>query len=695
VSESAGHGLQVFDLHQLRNVASPPVTFAESAHYDRFSRAHNVVVDEASGYAYAVGSVSGLETCGSGLHMIALGNPLNPAFAGCFADDGYTHDAQCVIYAGPDTEHQGSELCFAANEDTLTVVDVTNKSDPVQLAREGYPGSGYAHQGWLTDDHRWFLLDDELDEQFFGHNTRTYVWDLADVDAPLWVGYHEAAIAAADHNQYVVGDFTFQANYRGGLRILRLDDLATASMTEVGYFDIYPQSDSSTLNGAWSVYPFFASGNLIVSGIEQGLFVLRPELCAIPDPPTGLSAMAAGDHRIELAWDPAAEPGTTYGVERALGGCSAGGFETLAAGLTAPSYADDTASGQVTYGYRVSTLEASGRCLSAAGGCAEASTTGTCTAPPLFAGVGSVVNPAGVFCALDLAWPAASPSCGAGASYNVYRGPAPSFQPAPENRVAAGLGVTAYRDFGAAAGVDLAYVVRAVDSGSGAEDGNVAAAVGRATGPLADGPWATGAEIGDPELIVGTGTLAALGDGGGPRHVGWEVTPADAHSGARSLFSTYFNDQCSTLSTPAIALTAGEAPSLSFWTRYEIEDGWDGGVVEISTDDGATWSTLLPVGGYPGSFIPSADACGYLSGDPSFTGTQASWTPVTFDLAPWAGQSIRLRWVFSTDGGLTLEGWYVDDVVVTHAQVAGTCQPALFADGFESGGLGAWSAAAP
>ena len=75
-----------------------------------------------------------------------------------------THDAQCIIYAGPDTAYTGREICFAYNEDTLTIVDVTDKSAPVQISRTGYNNRQYTHQGWVTDDHAWLLMDDELDE---------------------------------------------------------------------------------------------------------------------------------------------------------------------------------------------------------------------------------------------------------------------------------------------------------------------------------------------------------------------------------------------------------------------------------------------------------------------------------------------------------------------------------------------------
>ena len=293
-SEALGSGLQVLDLTVLRDGPSLVDGFTETAHYTGFSTSHNIVVNEATGYAYAVGTNNGV--CGRGIHFVDLSDPANPRAAGCFADDGYTHDAQCVLYAGPDIDHLGKEICLAFNEDTLTIVDVTNKAAPVQISRTGYAQRGYTHQGWLTADHAFLLMDDELDERNIAAvtNTRTLIWDVRDLDNPSHFADYIGPSSAIDHNQYVVGDYSFQANYRSGLRILDISDIASGSLTEVGFFDIYPASDSANFNGAWSVYPFFASGNVVVSGIEQGLYVLRPQLGS-PGTPPAVSIVAPPD----------------------------------------------------------------------------------------------------------------------------------------------------------------------------------------------------------------------------------------------------------------------------------------------------------------------------------------------------------------------------------------------------------------
>ena len=74
VSEAPGHGMQVFDLTRLRDVTNAPVNFTEDAHYDGFGSAHNIVINESSGYAYGVGS----STYNGGPHFVDISNPLNP-----------------------------------------------------------------------------------------------------------------------------------------------------------------------------------------------------------------------------------------------------------------------------------------------------------------------------------------------------------------------------------------------------------------------------------------------------------------------------------------------------------------------------------------------------------------------------------------------------------------------------------------
>ncbi len=284
VADGAGaHGVQIFDLTQLRDTAGPPVTFAETARYDGIASSHNIVINPETGMAYAVGSSMGGTTCGGGLHMIDVRTPAEPVFLGCFSDattgrqrTGYSHDAQCVIYRGPDEDYQGREICFGANETALSIADVTDRENPIAIARGEYPNVGYTHQGWLTEDHRHFFMGDEADEsQGRVDRTRTLIWDVADLDDPLLLKEHFAETGTIDHNQYIRGNRLYQANLMSGLRVLDISDVENP--VEIGFFDTVPDDAGlPAFGGAWSNYPFFESGVVVVSSWGEGLFVLRP-----------------------------------------------------------------------------------------------------------------------------------------------------------------------------------------------------------------------------------------------------------------------------------------------------------------------------------------------------------------------------------------------------------------------------------
>jgi choice-of-anchor B domain-containing protein len=268
-----GHGMQVFDLTRLRGVVTPQ-QFTADVIYQGIGSAHNVAINEESGYAYIVGS----QECTGGLHMVDIRNPKAPAFAGCFSGDGYTHDVQCVNYSGSDVDHQGAEICLGSNEDSLTIVDVSDKTVPVMLGKVAYPLIGYSHQGWLDESQGIFFMGDELDEVNSGMNTRTLMFDVQDLDDPVYAGAHQHATSVIDHNLYISGNYIFQANYQAGLRILRIDQGRNAGLTEVAYFDTSPEQDNRDFTGAWNVYPFFDNGTILVSDISSGLFVLRASL---------------------------------------------------------------------------------------------------------------------------------------------------------------------------------------------------------------------------------------------------------------------------------------------------------------------------------------------------------------------------------------------------------------------------------
>ena len=278
VSEAGNHGMQVFDLTRLRNVSNAPETFNEDAHYDGFGSSHNIVINEETGYAYSVGD----NTYSGGAHFIDVSDPLNPIAAGGYSDDGYTHDAQVVIYNGPDTDYTGKEIYIGSNEDKVVIVDVTDKNNPQHISSVSYSNFSYTHQGWITEDFKYYILGDESDEINFGFNTKTIVLDLTDLDNPIHSFDYSGPTLATDHNGYVNGDLFYLANNAAGLRVIDISDISNGEMTEIGFFDSHPLNDFAGYEGIWSTYPYFESGNIVISD-REGFLVVKSSTLAIED----------------------------------------------------------------------------------------------------------------------------------------------------------------------------------------------------------------------------------------------------------------------------------------------------------------------------------------------------------------------------------------------------------------------------
>ena len=277
VSEAKEHGMQVFDLTRLRNVTASPKNdtagknFTADKNFTEFGRAHNIVINETSGYAYIVGA----SNYGGGPIFINIQDPTNPVIEGGFSEGGYAHDAQVITYNGPDTDYTGKEILIGSNENEVVIADVTDKTNPIIISKISYSNVGYAHQGWFTEDLTYFILGDEGDEQMFGNNTRTIVFDFTDLDSPVHHFDYFGPTAAIDHNGYVKDAIYYQANYTAGVRMIDVSNIENKVFTELGFFDTYPKNNSTAFNGVWNVYPYLKSGKIIISDKNNGLFVIK------------------------------------------------------------------------------------------------------------------------------------------------------------------------------------------------------------------------------------------------------------------------------------------------------------------------------------------------------------------------------------------------------------------------------------
>ena len=273
VSEAENHGLQIIDLKKLRNWETGK-NLESDATLNTFGNAHNIAINEESGYAYVVGTSRSNDYNG-GVHFIDISDPKNPNEVGGFGGEGYTHDAQVVNYIGPDSDYSGKEIFVGSNESKLVFVDVSNKENPTSISSIEYENVAYTHQGWFTEDQRFFILGDEADEIQRGGNTRTIIIDVIDLDDPKVHQFYYSPTPAIDHNGYVKGDKFFLANYTSGIRIIDISGISDKEISEIGFFDTYPTNNSTSFNGVWSVYPYFESGIISISDSDSGLFLVK------------------------------------------------------------------------------------------------------------------------------------------------------------------------------------------------------------------------------------------------------------------------------------------------------------------------------------------------------------------------------------------------------------------------------------
>ncbi|KAH6677080.1 hypothetical protein B0J14DRAFT_615399 [Halenospora varia] len=298
-SEAINHGVQIFDMRKLLKIdPKKPVTFDAKADLTGWfnelpaGRVHNIIINEELNYGVAVGAQPRNSSCKAGLIFIDLTDPSKPTTPGCNSQDGYVHDAQCLVYRGPDKKYYGRDICYAYNEDTLTIYDVTNKKNSTVISRISYEGASYTHQGWLLDryNQEYLLLDDELDEEkkagpsADGFPT-TYIWDIKSLEKPKQTGYFKATAKGIDHNQYVIDGLSYQSNYGAGLRVVDVTSIPEnptgSDVCEVGFFDIYPEDDAAPggglvdFVGTWSSYAYFESGFIYINTIERGSFVVK------------------------------------------------------------------------------------------------------------------------------------------------------------------------------------------------------------------------------------------------------------------------------------------------------------------------------------------------------------------------------------------------------------------------------------
>ena len=295
-------GLFVVDLSEL------PQRVSRLNYASDFLNAHNV-------YATSTDFGTGLTLSGAQPTIVVAGsnnnsgpyraytvaNPSSPQFEampGSGRSD-YMHDAASMIITDSrkDTQCVNAtsycELLFDFNELTFDIWDITDSSDPVRLSRTNYPNVAYVHSGWWSEDKQFLFVHDELDEADFGLPTTLRVYSLADLTAPASAGSgYLGPTTAIDHNGFVRGNRYYMSNYTRGLTVLDITDAANPTLA--GRIDTFPGSDAVGFAGAWGAYPFFPSGNIAISDINTGLYMVADQTLDVQQGKLAFSAASFG-----------------------------------------------------------------------------------------------------------------------------------------------------------------------------------------------------------------------------------------------------------------------------------------------------------------------------------------------------------------------------------------------------------------
>ncbi len=308
-ADNASDGLFIIDLTELPHRISR-VTYSSD-----FVAAHNVYLsrtDFSTGLSQTGDSpiliLAGSNREDGRFRSYSLDDPRSPGFiarpgtpAGQPGSDRlYMHDAASMLVTDSRKDSQcvnasSSAYCdvlFDFNESTLDIWDITDPANPVRLSRTPYGNSGYSHSGWWSEDQQYVFLQDELDERDRGLVTTLRAFSISDLRSPVLAGSWTGPTNAIDHNGFVRGNRYYMSNYARGLTILDITN--PANPLQVGRFDSYPPNDSVGFPGAWGTYPYLPSGNVLISDIDSGFYIVDDRTRTVPQGTLSFAAASFG-----------------------------------------------------------------------------------------------------------------------------------------------------------------------------------------------------------------------------------------------------------------------------------------------------------------------------------------------------------------------------------------------------------------
>ena len=253
VTTEAQNGLLILDLSNLPNISlSDTIYYFGDTDSTSWQSAHNLYIDE-NGICY----IFGANRDNGGVIMLDLTDPKNPVEIGTF-DTWYVHDGMV---------RNDTMYLAHINDGHISIVDVTDKSNPVLLGIESTP-STFSHNIWISDDGQYAYTTDEVSNAFIGAYDISDPSDIEEVDRIQ----SNSGSGVIPHNTHFINDYIVTSYYRDGVTIHDVSD--PENMVEVGNYDSSPLQGNG-FNGDWGAYPWLPSGNVIISDIENGLFVLN------------------------------------------------------------------------------------------------------------------------------------------------------------------------------------------------------------------------------------------------------------------------------------------------------------------------------------------------------------------------------------------------------------------------------------
>ncbi|MEN8136903.1 MAG: choice-of-anchor B family protein [Bacteroidota bacterium] len=250
-SSDKAQGLLIIDLNTINSEEMSTWTYKIDGIYET---AHNIFIDE-NGIAY----IFGVNEIGGALILDLKDSPTSPEYLSYYQNhylhDGYVKDN--TLYGCADKNGY------------FVVVDVNDKANPKDVVTSETPNRT-THNAWLSDDARTLYTTDERKSAYITSFDVSNPDNIVKLDM-IRSKYSEQSIP---HNTVVNGDFLISSYYAQGVQLV--DASKPDNLVEVGRYDTTPV-DKAEFNGAWGVYPYLPSGNILVSDTETGLHILKPD----------------------------------------------------------------------------------------------------------------------------------------------------------------------------------------------------------------------------------------------------------------------------------------------------------------------------------------------------------------------------------------------------------------------------------